>query len=127
MSAFNWLRINNKKDFRLASRFAQREFFKFFIPKDNYVRTNEFAAIPILSPSKDPGGMNIFPVTPFVNLYRIQSVTKYSCESKKINLNCFRPENFDICFCISFDRSYLKLMFGGETVSPSNVENFLIL
>ena len=31
MSSFDWLRMNNKYDFRLASRFAQREFFKFFI------------------------------------------------------------------------------------------------
>ena len=33
MSAFDWLRINNKCDFRLGNRFAQREFFKFFITK----------------------------------------------------------------------------------------------
>ena len=31
MSSFDWLRMNNKYDFRLASRFAQREFLKFFI------------------------------------------------------------------------------------------------
>ena len=35
MSAFNWLRINNKCDFRLAKKFALREVFKFFITKDN--------------------------------------------------------------------------------------------
>ena len=52
MSAFDWLRINNKYDFRLANRFAEREFFKFFITKDNQVRTDEFAAIPILLPFK---------------------------------------------------------------------------
>ena len=52
MSTFDWLRINNKYDFRLASRFAQGEFFKFFIAKENYVRIDEFAAIPILLRSK---------------------------------------------------------------------------
>ena len=42
MSTFDWLRINNKFDFRMANRFAQRKFFKSFIAKDNYVRINEF-------------------------------------------------------------------------------------
>ena len=37
MSAFDWFRVNNKYDFRLANRFAQHEFFKFFITKDNYL------------------------------------------------------------------------------------------
>ena len=37
---------------RTDYRFAEREFSKFFITKDNYVRTDEFAAIPILLPSK---------------------------------------------------------------------------
>ena len=35
MSAFDWLRISNKRGFRLAKRFAQGEFFKFFTTKDN--------------------------------------------------------------------------------------------
>ena len=35
MTAFDWLRINNKCGFRLAKRFAEGEFFKFFITKDN--------------------------------------------------------------------------------------------
>ena len=35
MTAFDWLRINNKCGFRLANRFAEREFFKFFITKDD--------------------------------------------------------------------------------------------
>ena len=35
MSAFDWFRINNKYGFRLANRFAQREFFRLFITKDN--------------------------------------------------------------------------------------------
>ena len=35
MSAFYWFRINNKFDFGVANRFTQREFFKFFITKDN--------------------------------------------------------------------------------------------
>ena len=35
MSAFDWLRMNNKYDFRLSNRFSQREFFKLFITKDN--------------------------------------------------------------------------------------------
>ena len=30
MSAFDWIRINNK----LANRFARGEFFKFFVTKD---------------------------------------------------------------------------------------------
>ena len=57
MSAFDWLKINNKYDFQLANRFAQREFFKFFITKDNQVRTDEFAAILILlhPPFQIPG------------------------------------------------------------------------
>ena len=42
---------NNKYDFRLANKFAQREFFKFFKTKDP-VRSGEFAAIPILLPYK---------------------------------------------------------------------------
>ena len=37
MSAFDWLRINNKSDFRLANRFALREFLKFFIKKSKYL------------------------------------------------------------------------------------------
>ena len=36
MSAFDWLRINNTYDFQLANRFAQRQFFKFFLTKVNY-------------------------------------------------------------------------------------------
>ena len=51
MSTFDWLRTNNRYSFRLAAKFAQREFFKFYRPKDNYVRTNKFAAITI-PPSK---------------------------------------------------------------------------
>ena len=35
MSAFDCFKVNNKRGFRLAKRFAQREFFKFFITKDN--------------------------------------------------------------------------------------------
>ena len=35
MSAFDWLRINNKYDFGLTNSFPQREFFKFFITKDH--------------------------------------------------------------------------------------------
>ena len=35
MSALDFLKINNKYDFRLANRFAQGEFFKFCITKDN--------------------------------------------------------------------------------------------
>ena len=52
MTAFDWLRINNKCGFWLANRFAESEFFKFFTVKDNWVRTDEFATIPILLPSK---------------------------------------------------------------------------
>ena len=37
MSAFDWLKINNKSDFRLANRFAQREFLKFFIKRSKYL------------------------------------------------------------------------------------------
>ena len=40
MSAFYWLRINNKYDFQLANRFAQQKFFKFFVIKDNSVKTD---------------------------------------------------------------------------------------
>ena len=35
MSTFDWFKINNKYDFQLANRFAQPEFSKFFITKDN--------------------------------------------------------------------------------------------
>ena len=35
MSALDWLKINNKYDFQLDNRFAQRKFFKFFITEDN--------------------------------------------------------------------------------------------
>ena len=35
ITAFEWVRINNKCGFRLANRFEQREFLKFFITKDN--------------------------------------------------------------------------------------------
>ena len=41
MTAFDWFRINNKRGFQLSNRFAQRKFFKFFITKDNDVRTDE--------------------------------------------------------------------------------------
>ena len=37
MSAFDWLRINNKSNFRLTNRFAQREFLKFFIRRTKYL------------------------------------------------------------------------------------------
>ena len=33
MTTLDWLRINNKCDVRLADRFAEREFFKFFKQK----------------------------------------------------------------------------------------------
>lgn len=49
MSPTDWLKIN-KCGFRMANRFAQRKLFKFFIVKSNPVRTDEFAAIPILLP-----------------------------------------------------------------------------
>ena len=52
MSAFDWFRINNKYGFRLAKKPAQRKFFKFFITKDNSVRIDESAAMPILFLSK---------------------------------------------------------------------------
>ena len=55
MSAFDWLRMNNKYGFQLANRFARTEFFNLFVTKDNGVRTDEFAAIVILLPSKPPG------------------------------------------------------------------------
>ena len=48
MTAFDWLRINIKCGFQLANRLAECKFFKFFITKDNYVRTNEFSVIHIL-------------------------------------------------------------------------------
>ena len=35
MSSFDWFRVNNKYDFWLANKLAQREFSKFFITKDN--------------------------------------------------------------------------------------------
>ena len=54
MSVFDWFRINNNYDFRLVNGFAQGEFFKFCITKDNYVRTDEFAVIPILLSFKPP-------------------------------------------------------------------------
>ena len=34
MIASDWLRINNKRNFRFANRFAQSEIFKFFIATD---------------------------------------------------------------------------------------------
>ena len=49
MYAFDWLKINNKCDFRLANRFAQWEFFKFFITKDDQVRTNKLPRFPSFS------------------------------------------------------------------------------
>ena len=33
----------------------------------------------------------------------LQSRTKYSAESKENTQNWTRPENSDICFCVSFD------------------------
>ena len=33
----------------MVNRFAQPKFVKFYITKDNYVRTDEFAAIPFLA------------------------------------------------------------------------------
>ena len=54
MTAFDWLRINIKCGFQLANRLAECKFFKFFITKDNYVRTNEFSVIHILPPFQIP-------------------------------------------------------------------------
>ena len=52
MSTLDCLRKNNKCGLRLANKFAQREFFEIFITKENWVRADEFGAIPILFPSK---------------------------------------------------------------------------
>ena len=41
-------------------------------------------------------------------------MTKYFPKSKKMKQTWTRPENFDICFWISFDRYYQKIIFGGE-------------
>ena len=35
-------------------------------------------------------------------------------KSKKTKQNWPTPENFDICFCIGFDRYYQKLFFKGR-------------
>ena len=51
MSVFDWLRIK-ECTFQLVNRFAWCGFFKFFITKDKYVRTNKFGTIPILLLSK---------------------------------------------------------------------------
>ena len=55
VSAFNWLKIKNKYGFRLANRFAQREFFKFFVTNDNHVKTDEFGRNSHPSPFQIPG------------------------------------------------------------------------
>ena len=59
----------------------------------------------------------------------LQSVAKYFAKNWKIKQNWTRSGNFDICFCISFDRYCQKLIFGGETglylVFSSNFEIFL--
>ena len=52
ISAFDWLKVNNKRGFRLANSTVQRQFFKFFITKNILVRSDEFVSIPILSPFK---------------------------------------------------------------------------
>ena len=58
-------------------------------------------------------------------ILNLQSVTKCFAKSKKIEQNWARPENVDICFCVSFDRYYQKLMFGGETRhKPMTPPNF---
>ena len=49
MTAFNWLRINNKCGFRLANRFAEREFFKFFITKITRLEPMNLPWFPSLS------------------------------------------------------------------------------
>ena len=58
----------------------------------------------------------------------LQSITEYFTESRKIKQSWTRPENSDICFCISFDRYSQKLFFGGKTgqepVYPHNFEIF---
>ena len=62
-------------------------------------------------------------------IFYLQSVTKYLANSKKIKQNWTRPEKFDICFCISFDCYFQKVVFGGETdrqpVSPCYFEIFV--
>lgn len=49
---------------------------------------------------------------------------KYMVKSKKLKRNWTRRENFDICFCVSFNHSRQKIIFGGKTgnqpVSPHN-------
>ena len=42
-------------------------------------------------------------------------VTKYFVKNKKIKQNWTKPENFDIWFCVRFDRYCQKLNFRGET------------
>ena len=89
ISPFDWLRINNKCGFRLANKFAQRKFFKFFITKDNWVRTDEFASIPILLPFKSLDKRN-------------QKKYKYICiyNNRQISLFWFFP-NFISFFSLS--------------------------
>lgn len=40
---------------------------------------------------------------------------KYMVKSKKLKRNWTRRENFDICFCVSFNHSRQKIIFGGKT------------
>ena len=43
-------------------------------------------------------------------------VTKYFDKNKKIVEKWIRPENVNVCFCVSFDCNYQKFIFGEETV-----------
>ena len=82
MSAVDWFRINNKCDYQLANRFAQREFSKFFITKDNLIRTDDFAAIPILLPYKS---LKMFKMTKTTPKSRKNFLKKlHSCFLRKV-------------------------------------------
>ena len=58
-------------------------------------------------------------------------IKKYFAQSNKIKQNWTIPENFDICFWVSFDRNCQKWTFGverlGTDLCPPNLEIFLFL
>lgn len=61
----------------------------------------------------------------------LQSVTaRVSKSKKKIKKNWTRPEKFDLCFCVTFNRYCQKLIFEGEArhypVFPTHSESLFL-
>ena len=121
MSAFDWLRISKKYGLRLANRFAQREILKFVVTKDKQVRTDEFAAIPILLPSKS---LHIIPVRIIVTCFNRSFILQIIFKISKTRSS--RPQLFleksVLKICSNEKLTQLHVPFSDHV--PTNGSNF---